>query len=154
MMNITGLEGTYLLPPDAVKYQPVVMVVSSSSLAGMWCWKRRGDWSWSVQPNWQSGRLEGTIMGGKYSGVTGLKDLSSRDLSLAEHGVESIILESQHNSTVSKFLQGLVAKCSSYSPVMTGPHKEWKFTAAVIYCVNSNGYGYGVSMITENGIRS
>lgn len=39
MVNITGLEGTYLLPPDAVKYQPVVMVVSSGSLAGMCCWK-------------------------------------------------------------------------------------------------------------------
>lgn len=39
MMNITELEGTYLLPPDAVKYQPVVMVVSSGSLAGMRCWK-------------------------------------------------------------------------------------------------------------------
>lgn len=39
MMNITGLEGTYLLPPDAVEYQPVVMVVRSSSLAGMRSWK-------------------------------------------------------------------------------------------------------------------
>lgn len=39
-MKNTGLEWTYLLPPDAVKYEPVVMVVSSSSsLAGMRFWK-------------------------------------------------------------------------------------------------------------------
>lgn len=105
-----------------------------------------------MQPNWPSDRLEGTTMGGKYSGVAGLKGLSSREPSLAEHGVESIILESRHNSAVSKYLQRPVAKCSS--PLMTGLRKEWKFTAAVVDSVNSNGYGYGVSVITENGIRS
>lgn len=93
-------------------------------------------------------------MSGKYSGATGLKGLSRREPSLAERGVESIILESQHNSAVSKYLRRPVAKCLFYSPLMTDPHKEWKFTAAVIYSVNSNGYGYGVSVMTENGIRS
>lgn len=107
-----------------------------------------------MQPNWQSGRLEGTTTSGEYSGVAGLKGLSSRELSLAEHGVEFLILESQHNSPVSKYLQRPLAKRSSYSLVMTGLHKEWKFTAAVVGSVNSNGYGYGVSVITENGIRS
>lgn len=87
-------------------------------------------------------------MSGKYSGGMGLKSLSSKEPSPAEPGVRFIILESQHNSAVSKCLRRPVAKRSSYSPLVTGSHKEWKFTAAV------NGNGYGVSMIIENGIRS
>lgn len=56
-----------------------------------------------MQPNWQSDRLKRTTTSGKYSGVTE-SSLPSREPSLAECGVESIILESQYNSAVSKYL--------------------------------------------------
>lgn len=105
-----------------------------------------------MRPIQQSDRLEGTTLSGKYSEVMALKGLSRRKSSSVEHGMESLILESQHNSAVSKNLYRLLAK--SYFLLVSGSHKEWKFTAVVIYSPNSNGYGYGVSMITENGIRS
>lgn len=57
-----------------------------------------------MRPVQQSDRLEGTTLSGKYSEVMALKGLSRRKSSSVEHGMESLILESQHNSAVSKYL--------------------------------------------------
>lgn len=109
MVSITGLEGTYLLPADAVNYQPVVMVVSSSSsLAGMWCWRGEEAGAWAMWPKQQSDRLEETKISGKYSEVMGLKGLSSRGILICRTwGGISDIPESQHNSIVSKYLKAI-----------------------------------------------
>lgn len=66
MMNITGLEGMYLLLPDAVKYQPAVMVVSSSSLAGIRCWKGEETGAGLCNLAGKVGRLERATTSRKY----------------------------------------------------------------------------------------